>query len=114
MKRFRGVVIHGKQLGRRLGFPTANIAVEGGEPGVYAARVCTDGQWMNAMANLNTEGLLEVHIFGFEGDLYGREVEVEMVRFIRPMQKFGSLDGLRKAIERDRKEILSTFAESRQ
>lgn len=106
MKRFRGVVIHGKQLGRRLGFPTANIAVEGGEPGVYAARVNIGGKWWNAMANINPEGILEVHIFGFEGNLYGQETEVELTKFIRPMQKFGSLEELREAIENDRKTIL--------
>ncbi len=109
MKRYRGIVIHGKQLGRQLGFPTANIATEGGDTGVYAARVLVGGQWWNAMANINAEGLLEVHLFGFEGDLYGQEVEVELVKFIRPMQKFDSHEELRKAIGEDKETILRHF-----
>jgi FAD synthase len=105
--RFRGVVVRGKQLGRQLGFPTANIAVSSGEPGVYAARVLIDGQWRRAMANIDPRGVLEVHVFDFEGDLYGQEIEVELTKFIRPMQKFASQEELQQAIEKDRLIIMS-------
>jgi FAD synthase len=107
VEHFRGVVIRGKQLGRQLGFPTANIAIEGGAAGVYAARVLIGGEWRGAMANIDGRGLLEVHIFGFDGDLYGQQIEVELVRFIRPMRKFENIEELRQAIEKDKLRVLA-------
>ncbi len=101
MKRFRGMVVGGRQVGRQLGFPTANVVIDGGEPGVYAARVSVDGECWNAMVNINAEGLLEAHLFDFEGDLYGRQIEVELLKFIRPEREFSSVEELRKAIEDD-------------
>ena len=101
VERFRGMVVGG----RRLGFPTANVVVRGGIAGVYAARVLAVGKWWNAMVNINNEGLLEAHLFDFEGDLYGHEIEVELVGFIRSEQKFGSHEELRAAIEQDRQTI---------
>ncbi|GHV02435.1 hypothetical protein FACS1894159_11260 [Bacteroidia bacterium] len=122
-----GVVIRGRQLGRRLGFPTANLS-PGATPvtsdGVWAARVrldSPDGAAFDAVANLgvrpSVEGaaqrLLEVHIFGFEGDLYGRTIEVELVRRLRPERCFASREELHAQIERDAKQAQQILNESK-
>lgn len=117
--RFEGVVEHGRQLGRQLGFPTANLAVDGVpnvEDGVYASRAEIGGVWYDAMSNLGCNPSvgggarrLETHIFGFEGSLYGRRLVVELVRKIRDEQHFASVGELREQIERDKKTIKNSF-----
>ena len=117
-----GIVTDGNKLGRRIGFPTANIRV--GEEletanGVYAARVELDGRSYGAVANLGTKPtvsgnaprMLEAHIFDFDGNLYGRSIRVTLGEFIRPEERFRSMDELRTRIEEDSqkaKEILKT------
>jgi len=109
----RGHVAHGNKLGRKLGFPTANIlpgSLEA-QDGVYVASARIDGDGGNyaAIANLGvrpsvTGGnarVLEVHIFDFSDDIYGRQMEVELVRFMRPEEHFASVDKLRMQIGRD-------------
>ena len=113
----RGHVAHGNKLGRKLGFPTANIlpgSLEA-QDGVYVARVRLNGAGEGhgrghaAIANLGvrpsvTGGnarVLEVHIFDFSDDIYGRQMEVELVRFMRPEEHFASVDKLRMQIGRD-------------
>jgi FAD synthase len=100
-----------------LGYPTANLAVEAGvaaDNGVYAAMVEVEGRRYGAMANLGVkptfskgEGgrFLELHLFDFDGDLYGRELTAELVRFIRPEKKFPTPDALRTQIAKDQTEI---------
>ncbi len=116
-----GKVVEGSRLGRTLGYPTANIAVSGSlnaASGVYAARVWIDGdneaRTYGAMANLgvkptfgerNDRRILELHLFDFEGDLYGRRLSVELVRFIRPEQKFATPEALRLQIGKDETNI---------
>ncbi len=107
-----GVVAEGRKLGRQLGFPTANVAI--GEEltppdGVWAVRVSmAAGAALPGVANLGVRPtvdgasrVLEVHVFDFSGDLYGREIEIEFVRFLRPEQRFDSLDLLREQIVAD-------------
>ena len=108
-----GVVVPGRQLGRQLGIPTANLDVETEQlppPGVYAARALVDGTWHLAVANLghrptvadgDAELSLEVHLIDFDQDLYGQEVEVSFVRRLRDEKKFASLDELKAQIARD-------------
>jgi len=82
-----------------MGFPTANIEADAAldaRDGVYASRVEVDGRMYDAMSNLGykptVDGrrrLLETNIFGFEGDLYGRRLRVELLRFIRPERRVG-------------------------
>jgi riboflavin kinase/FMN adenylyltransferase len=108
-----GTVVTGARLGRTLGFPTANLDVTGRELpplGVYAARLELDGRLRRAVLNLGRrptvadptpEPRLEVHIPGFSGDLYGRELEVELLRPLRAEQRFASLDALKEQIARD-------------
>lgn len=109
-----GEVIHGDQLARKLGFPTANVRVENEQlppAGVYAVRVRrADGALCNGVANLghrptvtpeNQELSLEVHLFDFDGDLYGQELEVEFVHFLRSERRFSGMDALQKQIAAD-------------
>jgi len=115
-----GEVTGGNKLGRRLGFPTANLTVDESFPaanGVYAARVTFGGKNYEAMANLgykpsvssNSKRVLEANLFGFEGDLYGRRIEIELLNFIRPEMRFDSFDALREAIACDRDVIEGVF-----
>ena len=103
--RMLGQVIHGKELGRTLGFPTANLRLMRRKSPVYgilAVLVRGIGEGiMPAVASLGTrptvdgkEVLLEVHVFDFDGDLYGREIEVEFVAKLRDEVKFDSLDAM--------------------
>lgn len=111
-----GEVIQGKQLGRQLGFPTANIALSELElppNGVYAVRVrsvADDSIKANGVANLGyrptvdqaaTTPTLEVNLFDFSGNLYGTELEVSFLKKIRDEQKFASLEQLKAQILAD-------------
>jgi len=110
-----GVVRPGRQLGRQLGFPTANIAVDAAiaaADGVYRSRVETEGRMYDAMSNLGSnpsvggsERRLETHIFGFSGELYGRRLRVELLERIREERRFDSMEELRAQIARDRETI---------
>jgi riboflavin kinase/FMN adenylyltransferase len=107
-----GSVEPGDQLGRTIGFPTANLRAHAEQfppNGVYAVRVALDGETRNGVANIGyrptvAEGVerkLEVHLFDFAGDLYGRDLEVEFVKFLRPEQKFAGVEELQAQISRD-------------
>ena len=107
-----GEVNAGDQLGRTIGFPTANIPTGDAQlppGGVWAVRVSgVDGRTWNVVANLGTrptlggsEQRLEAHLFGFSGDLYGRNLDVEFVKHLRPEMKFPSLEALRHQIGLD-------------
>jgi riboflavin kinase / FMN adenylyltransferase len=109
----RGVVVQGQQLGRTIGFPTANIAVSNGKilpPGVFAVQLETpDGVLHFGMANVGTRptvnGMtesLEVFVFDFDGDLYGLEVRVDFIERLRNEQKFDGLESLKAQLERDK------------
>ncbi len=118
----RGRVSEGQKLGRTLGFPTANLVLgEVIEPrrGVYATRAIVDGEPHGAVSNFGrrpTVGadapLLETHLFDFEGDLYGREIDVEFLGFVRDEQKFDGLDALKAAISSDCERARAILAEN--
>ena len=108
-----GVVEHGAKLARTLGFPTANLRLgDYVRPayGVYAVRVVLpDGERRGGVANLGVRPmfeppveLLEVFVFDFAGDLYGREIEVELVTYLRPEWKLDGLDALKAQVDRDK------------
>jgi len=107
-----GTVAEGNQLGRQLGFPTANLRAHNEQfppDGVYAARARYAGQEYGGVVNIGLrptlerpgERLLELHLFDFDRQIYGEDVEVEFLVFLRPEQKFNSLTDLVKQIERD-------------
>lgn len=109
-----GPVVHGAKLGRNLGFPTANLAVEPScrlRHAIYAVEVALDGRRLNAVASFgrrptvdNGPPLLEVYIFDFSEDIYGREIEVFFIEYLRPEQKFASLEALIAQIRKDEAE----------
>ena len=113
----RGVVEHGRRLGRELGFPTANLAVDealAAEDGVYASLVEVGGVRYRAMSNLGRNPSvggqprhLETHLFGFEGSLYGREVRVVLLRKVRDERRFDTVGELRAQIARDKEQIMN-------
>lgn len=109
----RGVVEHGDKRGRAIGYPTANLAIEGylrPRYGIYAVtgRVLATGQALTGAANLGIRPqfdppreLLEPHFFAFDGDLYGQEIEVAFHHFLRPEAKFASLEALVAQMDAD-------------
>ena len=115
------VVIHGDELGRKLGFPTANLDVSGSlvpPSGVYAVHAYVEGKRHRAIVNIGQRPTLqtatptlrvEAHLLNFEGDLYGKDLELTFVEKLRDERKFASLDELRAQIRRDIGEAESRF-----
>ena len=107
-----GVVAPGKQLGRTIGVPTANLSY-GPERvtlpyGVYACRVALEGKAYAAVTNIGTRPTVdgenvtvEPWILDFAGDLYGKELMLEIHSFLRPEQKFADLEELKVQIQKD-------------
>jgi len=113
-----GVVVHGNGVGRKIGFPTANIQPESTEKilpknGVYVASVRTEQmEWKPAMLNIGTnptlgnrEITIEVHIPSFSGDLYGQSMDIQFLRYIREEKQFDNLSQLQKQIAEDIRSI---------
>ena len=106
-----GDVIKGNRLGRTLGFPTANIALDPScrlAHGIYAVRAVIDGLSYGGVASFgrrptfdNGPPLLEVFIFDFSGDLYGKNIEVSFAGFIRGEEKFASAEALVAQMRQD-------------
>ncbi len=104
-------VVHGDKRGRDLGFPTANMKLApacGLKHGIYAVRVRVDGELCDGVASFgrrptfdNGAVLLEVFLFDFAGDLYGKVIEVAFIGWIRPEQKFASVEALVQQMEAD-------------
>ncbi len=114
-----GTVKRGAQLGRTLGFPTANLSAHSEQfppNGVYAAEAKLDGAVLRGVVNLGyrptveqakPERLLELHLFDLNREIYGEDVEVRFLRYLRSEQKFGSLDELKAQIARDAEQARS-------
>lgn len=109
---FSGEVVPGRQLGRTLGIPTANLRLPEGvvcpKFGVYACRAHVDGKIYPAVTNVGVrptvsgEGVtVEPWILDFDGDIYGKEITLEFYQFLRPEQKFGSLEELKAEIQKN-------------
>lgn len=116
-----GVVRRGQQLGRQLGFPTANVEVEDyvvPKLGVYATRTrLPDGREVPGVANLGnnpTTGIvetrLETWLFDFDEDLYGQIIETDLIAFLRPELKFDSLELMIEQIRQDEKDARAIVA----
>lgn len=117
-----GRVRHGKKLARELGMPTANLPLRCTPTlkfGVYAVRATVPGL-LNGCAGVASLGvrpsigttpcLLEVHLFGTEPDLYGRDMKVEFFRFERPEENFASLEILKRQMRMDADRVKTFFA----
>ncbi len=107
-----GKVVLGAQLGRQLGFPTANVDVESEQLpplGVYAVQARLGDIWLPAVANLgrrptvatDADPNLEVHLLDWSGDCYGADLEVRFIQQLRAEQKFSGLDSLKQQIAKD-------------
>jgi riboflavin kinase/FMN adenylyltransferase len=108
-----GTVVEGARLGSQLGFPTANLAAHNEQfppNGVYAVEVRRDREQLRGVANIGVrptvaqaggERVLEVHLFDFNGQLHGEDLEVTFRSFLRPEQKFPDLDALKAQIALD-------------
>lgn len=116
----RGEVIHGEKRGRDLGYPTANIRLDpasGLAHGIYAVRAKIDGRWHEAVASFgrrphfdNGAPLLETFVFDFKGDLYGKDIEIAFVAYLRGEAKFDSLEALITQMDADCREARRLLA----
>ena len=103
--RISGTVTGGAKLGTSFGFPTANIDLSPGRElgyGIYAVRVCANSQWFDGVGYFGGRptvddgaAKLEVFLFGYSGDLYNQQIDVEFVGFVRGDQKFDNFDALK-------------------
>ena len=118
-----GEVVSGKQLGRTIGIPTANLALPEGvvcpKFVVYACKAIVDGQEYPAVTNIGTRPTvngenvtIETHLLDFEGDLYGKRMTLCFCEFLRPEQKFGSLAQLQAEIQKNVQQTRNFFEES--
>ena len=108
-----GTVTRGDNLGKKIGFPTANLSAHSEQfppNGVYAAEARIDGELYRGVINLGirltvssgkSERVLEIHLFDFNRDIYGRDVEVRFLKFLRSEKKFANLDALVQQIRQD-------------
>lgn len=106
-----GEVIHGKKIGRALGFPTANMSLQGHEDierGVYRSEVEIEGVKYRAMSNVGIrpsvggkELLLETHVVNFTGDLYGKRLRISLIEKLRDEKRFASISDLKEQLLRD-------------
>lgn len=120
----RGMVTKGFQLGRTLGYPTANIQPDDLDKliplqGVYAAYTEIDGSLYPAMVNIgqrptvsqSEEITIEAHLIGFEGDLYGKHLNIHFVSFLRPEKRMESLCDLKAQLNLDKENTLRLLNE---
>jgi len=104
-------VRHGDERGRALGYPTANMRLPDDCPlrhGIYAVRASVDGRPVDGVANFGRRPtfdggapLLEVHLFDFAGDLYGKTVDVEFIGWIRGEERFDNIEALIAQMDQD-------------
>lgn len=108
-----GVVVTGKNIGKKLGYPTANLSIENPlklipKNGVYVVQSEIGGQKLNGLMNIGLkptfnekERTIEVHYLDYEGDLYGKKITVSLLKFMRNEQKFDTKELLKKQIQQD-------------
>ncbi len=113
-----GCIIKGRQIGRTIGFPTANIELSNHlkmlpKEGVYATIITLNGSNYIGMANIGTQPTFEsykttfeIHILNFNGDIYGQSIEVKFIKRIRDIQKFDNAQSLMEQLEHDREQCL--------
>ena len=122
-----GTVVEGQKLGRQIQFPTANIDASDPDKiipgfGVYVVKVMVEGMSYQGMLNIGNRPTVnhnadnrtvEVHIFDFDADIYGKPIEVVFFNKLREEQKFPSLDALKKQLAKDKLNTLEWFENNR-
>jgi riboflavin kinase / FMN adenylyltransferase len=118
---FSGIVIRGDQLGRKLGYPTANLQYLDTDKirlghGVYAVYATVQGERKKGMMSIGVRPTLthsdervEVNLFDFDADIYGTEMQVEVVKFLRQQERYASLDELVAQLHKDKEESLKVL-----
>lgn len=118
---FEGVVVKGDQLGRKLGYPTANLEYTDPDKvhlghGVYAVYISVDGEQKRGMLSIgnrptliNSEEKVEVNIFDFDRDIYGKTIRVTVKKFLRQQEKYNSLDELIQQLQKDKEHSLAVL-----
>lgn len=121
--RLNGMVVHGDKRGKEIGYPTANLKPEDKRKvipanGVYAVKVRVEGEWYGGMMNIGVrptfdgeEQTLEVHLFDFSEDIYGKNVQVRFLERIRDEKKFSGVDELKARLDSDKEEALRILKE---
>ncbi|GAA3752341.1 MULTISPECIES: bifunctional riboflavin kinase/FAD synthetase [Flavobacterium] len=114
-----GTIVKGKQLGRTIGFPTANIHIEEDyklipKIGVYVVKAVVNKETVYGMMNIGfnptvngDKQTIEVHLFNFDKDIYDQNIEVSLLHYIREEQKFSSLDALKAQLNQDKIDSLA-------
>ena len=108
----KGKIVHGKGLGRTVGMPTANLDVKGQklpEPGVYASKIKIGEKEYGSVTNVGNRPTVdqeqtitvETYIFDFSGSIYGEEAVLEILQFLRPVQKFQDLNEVHEQVKKD-------------
>ncbi len=109
-----GEVVHGKKLGRTMGFPTMNLIPPKEKIlpayGVYVTKTYVDGVWYDGITNIGLRPTVdsdecvsvETYLFQYKGDLYGKQVQMQFLHFLRHEQKFLDIDSLKDAMEKDK------------
>lgn len=121
--KFTGTVVEGQRLGRKIGYPTANLVAKDPEKkipsnGVYSCWVIVDGMRYLGMLNIGhrptifedpNKETIEVHILNFDKDIYGREISLEIVKKLRNEQKFPDLKALKKQLDKDKNQTIKVL-----
>lgn len=124
-KQIKGIVVKGLGEGKKIGLPTANISTDsdlsGLRQGVYAVKLMVENVQYKGVAHYGArkvfnepEVVFEVYIFDFDKDIYSKNVEIELVEFLRPTLNFESVEEMMQQIEIDKKAALKYLGENYQ
>ena len=118
-----GIIVHGFRRGHKIGFPTANLEIEGSKvlpaEGVYATRAKINGKWHDAMTSVGynetfktNHGLtIETNIFDFDEEAYGKQLTLAWYKFMRKNEKFSGIEDLSRHLDQDKRNIKQYFYE---
>ena len=118
---FEGIVVKGDQLGRKLGYPTANLEYTDSDKihlgyGVYAVYVTINGNQFKGMLSIGnrptlpgSKEVVEVNIFNWTEDIYGRKIRVTVLKYLRPQEKYSNLEELKNQLKEDKKASLEVL-----
>ena len=112
-----GIVVGGRKVGSKIGFPTANLKVDGDKllpKGVYGGVAAFDGKTYKCIVNIGDKptfdvnsATVEAHIIDFDGDIYGHELKVSLTKFLRKIAKFDNPQELTQQLQIDREKVLN-------